>query len=510
MVTAVRPQRYTLDALAAETLSCADSFGYFLKHHVYIAERNDAGDVTGVIKWQWWPDIHDSLLRDLERERRLIILKARQVSVSWCLAAWYVHGAMFTPHALQGVVSAGEVEVKEFMWKVKFVIDHLPWEPLPTLTTDNDLEIEVAASAGRIVGYPSTAKAGRGPTFSRWVTDEAAFHPFAARNYAAYISNTEGPIVIASSTGDDERKVTTDWFQRMWLGGRDGTNRFTARFYPPSVRPGRDEAWMAEKEAEMSATPGQFQREFPLTPEMAFRSMLMLRFASEAVDEGVQYAASVRPLQAASDLPERLSRLGSLTVWATPRPGTPYVIGADGSKGVGGDYADAVVMEARTLRTVAELRSNATEPTEFGEQTAALAKWYNDAWCMVGRKWGESILVQLSIAGCRIWHERTEAQVKAGAKGIPGFDETGHSKPALIDDLAVAIKSRALTDPSPHFWREAAVYILDPDTGKTAAATGNHDDTVVSRALAVRMAGQPEASSVVSTERKTYGWRRSW
>lgn len=499
MVTLTRPTKYSGEALAEELLNASESFGYFLRHHVYIAERNPTGDITGVIKWQWWP-AHDPMVRDLEHENRLIILKARQLGVSWMLAAWMVHGAMWNTNFLGGVVSAGELEAQEFIWKCQFIIEHLPYDPIPTLTTDNSLEIEFAASHGRILGYPSTAKAGRGYTFSRWVTDEAAFHQYAARNYAAYAGATEGPIVIVSSAGDDEKKVTNDWFQRQWLGARDHTNPYTARFYPPDARPGRDDAWKANKRAEMAATPGQYEREYPETPEQAFRSMLLLRFDVDAIDEGLAYAKTQQPMQGIDDLPEKLQRLRHLTVWSKPRPGVPYVLGADGSKGVGGDAADAVIMEARTLRTVAELHTNREEPSEFGSQAAELAKWYNDAWCMVGRKWGESIIVQMVLRGCRVYHERTAAQIQAGAKGIPGFDETGHSKPLLIDGLAEAIKSRSLTDPSLVFWQETAVYILDPATGKTEAATGRNDDTVTGRALAVHMAKQPGAQTIKPIE----------
>ena len=500
VIVATRPTTYEGQELTTELAKASESFGYFLKSHVRIAERTPAGHETGVIPWEWWPLIHDPLVADLDGGvTRLIVLKARQLGVSWSLAAWMVHGGLFQPNALLGGTSAGELEAAEFVWKCRFIIEHLPYASTPSLSIDNSLELEFTASKGRIIFFPSTPKAGRGYTFTRWISDEAAFHQYAARNFAAYSAATTGQIVIVSSAGDDERRVTTDWFQRMWLAARDQENGFTARFYPPSVRPGRDDAWKTAKRAEMSATPGQYEREHPETPEQAFSSMLLLRFDTEAIEEGLQYTKTQQPIRMLNELPDKLRSNPYITVWATPRPGVPYVIGSDGSKGVGADYADTVVMEARTLRTVAELRSNRTEPTEFGEQTAVLAKWYNDAWCMVGRKWGESIIVQLVVAGCKVYHERTAAQVLAGARGIPGFDETGHSKPALIDGLAEAVKTRQLTDPSPYFWQEASVYIVDPDTGKTEAATGSHDDTVTARALAVRISEQPGAQTLRNT-----------
>src|SRR5689334_13147785 len=98
---------YSGDELVAETTRAALSFRYFLRNHVYIADRSPQGQLRGVLKWEWWP-LHDEVCDLLEQDQiREAILKARQLGLSWLLAAWQLHGAMFTPNFLGGAVSAG-------------------------------------------------------------------------------------------------------------------------------------------------------------------------------------------------------------------------------------------------------------------------------------------------------------------------------------------------------------------------------------------------------------------
>jgi hypothetical protein len=78
VIVATRPTTYEGQELTTELAKASESFGYFLKSHVRIAERTPAGHETGVIPWEWWPLIHDPLVADLDGGvTRLIVLKAR-------------------------------------------------------------------------------------------------------------------------------------------------------------------------------------------------------------------------------------------------------------------------------------------------------------------------------------------------------------------------------------------------------------------------------------------------
>ena len=104
--------------LATELVRARQSFKYFLLHHVFLPARGGDGG-AGAEQWEWWP-VHDSMVADLERERRLCVLKARQISWSSLLAAGHVWSAMFQPAYLGGVISAGQTEASEFLDKCWF------------------------------------------------------------------------------------------------------------------------------------------------------------------------------------------------------------------------------------------------------------------------------------------------------------------------------------------------------------------------------------------------------
>ena len=504
--------RYEGEELADEMDKAKASFRYFLRNHVYLADRSPDGQLLGVLKWEWWP-VHDDICDLLEQEPRIVVLKPRQIGWSWLLAAYQVHGAMFVRNYLGGQVSAGQTESAELLSKAAFIRAHLPYATIPELVTENKSELRFESTNGAIIAFPSTPNAGRGYTFSRFVADEAAFHEHAAINYEAYsIAAEYGQIIIVSSAGDDEdRGAANPWFQRFWQAARDGTNGFIAKFYPFSVRPGRTEAWYEREARRLSARAGAMQREFPRTPEEAFHSMLLLFLDQEAIEEGREYAASLPPLGAVTRLPEELQRaevIPHLRLWALPRPGEPYVCGIDGAEGKGLDYTVSYVLEARTLRHVAALRENVLEPSEHGRAAAALAKWYNNAWCMVERSHGEAILMQLALAGCRIYghEEGTPEQQAFRRRGggeqrppSPGMPMTGQTRPGLLDDLAEVVHDRAFSSPDPVFWREAATFVTVVTAGGTRraqAAAGAHDDTQIAAALAVRMARQPGTQQV--------------
>ena len=487
-------------ALAEELRRAIVSFEYFLRHHIFIRDVQPDG-TTRVVQWQWWP-FHATVLADLTGHDRLIALKARQLGFSWLLAALHVHGALFTQDYIGGVTSITQGEATKFLDKCRFIVDHLPYAM--SLAKSNTEELRFKATAGCILAFASTADAGRGDSFNRFVADEAAFHDYAEANFAAYEPATEhGQIIIVSSAGDEDGQAANDWFRRQWYAAQDGRNGFTARFYGYDLRPGRDAEWRSVRQARLSSRPGAFEREYPRTVEEAFRSLQAQRFDVEAMA-----AARERchlPLMALRGVPAELSgpdNARHLRVWSQPRPGQAYVAYTDAAEGKGRDYCATVVLEARTLRHVATLRDNVLEPSQHGVLALALVRWYNGAYYGFERNKGEAIAYAVGTAhyGRVYWHQEqpTQRQRREGAApvGRIGFPVTEHTRPALLDDLAVAIQTGALESPDAGFWDECAIFIVR--NGRPEAATGQHDDMVMAMAGAVRMARQQGATTMTT------------
>jgi len=452
---------------------------------------------TRTIRFEHWT-LHDQMLADVELYDRIVALKARQLGISWWLAAYLVWGMLYNSGWLGGVVSAGELEATEFIDKCRFILAHLPYETPVTLDPDNMLSIGVHGSS--IIGFPSTAKAGRGFSFNVWVAEEAAFHPFAEDAYASYEAATEhGKVLVVSSAGDPEKQIVSDFFQRLWEGSP--ANGYQARFYAWHLRPGRDAEWYEVRKARLSSRPGQMEREYPSNPQEGFRSMLSLRFSTEGMEYGKSKCVSARTQV---HLPEGVTP-DSLQVWSEPRPNIPYVIYTDSADGVGKDYTVTTVAESRTLTVVCRFRENRLEPEAHGAKARRLAIWYNTALASWERNRGEGIA--LAYAGySRIHlHDARTPRQKAddtGAKPRPGIPVTDATRDDLISGLAEVIDKGALYDPDVVFWNEAERFIMaDRVTAsghhyRAQAAPNAHDDIVACNWGIVQLAKQSGATSM--------------
>ena len=507
--------------LEREMLRCAVSFKYFLKHHVYIADRQEDGELAGVRKWEWW-DIHDEMVHDLEVEGRLTWLKRRQVGASWLLSAWQLHGAIFITNFLGGETSIDEKKAIEFLSKSRFVYQHLPWATKPKLSADNTTELRVEQTNGAIYAYTSTATAGRGETFTRFVADEAAFHPYAEENYAAYSAAAEfGKIVIVSSAGDDKRRILNNWFRRFWMDAKAGVNGYKARFYGRYTRPGSDAEWEEKKRAEYASNPGQFEREFPATPQEAFSSMVLLRFNQGSIDEGHELTRIVppRPLSGIS-LPENINRTllaqAQLKIWALPSPGLVCCAYIEAAEGKGLDFTTSGIMAVEGIpRELVSLRDNRLEPGEHAAILIALAKWYDVKLLGFERNRGEAISHAIGklwpFPDRLYWHQErppTRQQSRAGGTEPVyrlGLPVTPQTRTGLIDDLAQAVKDRQIIIYDPDFWDEADTFVVDED-GRAEALQGSHDDVVMKMVGLLRMCRFTNLPRPNVTVQTTYAW----
>src|SRR4051794_1668820 len=102
----------------AEFRRVAISFRHFLCSYVRIAD----GGGTKFDPWPW-----QLRLAQVWRERRQgIILKGRQLGVSWLAAAYALWTALTERGALVLLVSQTEADAVELLAKVQFVFDSLP------------------------------------------------------------------------------------------------------------------------------------------------------------------------------------------------------------------------------------------------------------------------------------------------------------------------------------------------------------------------------------------------
>lgn len=261
---------------------------------------------AGPMKMELWPHL-------LERARAWqggddeVILKARQLGLSW-LAAAYACFKGLQPASRVLLLSKTEDDAFELLAKVEFVYEHLPEELKRPLETDNKSTLQFEGG-GIVRALPSTQNAGRGFTARLVIADEAAFHMWASQNFKAYRATVaDGGQLIILSTANGvggffydrymfarrmevlrsqlERGVAGEGFDSPEV--RDAVHRAPhAVFIPWYARPDRDRFWLERERMQYTGLPEEFQQEYPANEGEAFVQPTGLVYPQFSQDEHV-------------------------------------------------------------------------------------------------------------------------------------------------------------------------------------------------------------------------------
>lgn len=180
---------------------------------------------------------------------------------------------------------------------------------------------------------------------------------------------------------------------------------------------------------------------------------------------------------------------GPLKIWKEPQPGAEYAIGADVAEGLAtGDYSVAEVVDTDTMETVARWRGKC-DPDRFGEILGALGTYFN--YALVG--------VEVNNHGLTTIQKLRDTFYTNLYKRESGYDEdfeepTSHlgwktdmrSKRTAIDTLIKVLREGINKDPDKVFIEEAFSYVRD-DRGRMNAEEGEHDDTVMAKAITFQL-----------------------
>lgn len=249
----------TMQALdTAVEMLCRVSFRDFLIERVKV--KAPLGET---VLFEPWPHLMD-LAGEWEGGESQVVLKARQVGISWLVAAYMVWKARYNPGATVLALSQGQSESYELLGKCRHIAGHLSGV---RLRVDSAGELGFAGG-GRILALPATQRAGRGYTASLVVADEAAFHPFARSNYAAYQPALAGGgqlLMVSTANG------SIGLFPDLYHASKRGDTGYGARFISWRSRPGCDtDEWLEGQRAQFVGLPDEFRAEHPADDIEAF------------------------------------------------------------------------------------------------------------------------------------------------------------------------------------------------------------------------------------------------
>jgi hypothetical protein len=455
-----------------------EAFIYFCNNYWYIKHPED-----GRIKFNLF-DAQQETVNAWVRNRYVLILKARQLGFSTLVAAYAFWAAYFYEDRSIVMLSRTERDAIKLLQKAKYGYRFLPeWMKFrgpPVNSTQTKMEI---ANESYIESLPSASDPARGESLWLAILDELAFLPNSDEAWSSIEPTVDvGGRVIALSTANGEGNL----FHKLWVGGKNKTNRFKTIFYPWSAN-GRTQEWYEEKKADLPDW--QLAQEYPDNAEDAFlrsgRPVFNLEMLNsiETVDPKWEGFLD-KPPQASMRWKFVEERRGPLRVWELPAKDGKYVIGADPAQGFEhGDFSSLHVINARSGQVVATWHGR-IDPDLFGSDVIGpVGRWYNNA--LAGVESNNHGLVALKALQREkykpIYMQRSPRYKKSVPTDILGWRTTQVTKPVAIDELNKQLRTGALQLPCAATLSELRTFVRD-DAGRMNGSP--FDDRVMSLAIA--------------------------
>jgi len=451
---------------------------------------------------------------------RAIILKARQQGISTYCAGRVFWKTYFTPHA-RSVVMAHDSATSDALFNMsRNIIRNMDSLYKPTELRSNAKEIVIssphfkkdATGEKPVSSYrlytAGSPEAGRGTTPTIAHLSEIAFWQHDEKILAGLfqgISEAPGTEVILESTANGAQGE----FYRLWRGALDGENEYTPIFLPWFTtseyyrEPPEDFERSSEEELlveDHNLNNGQlywrrlkiaeggelkFRQEYPATPDEAFITAGKSVFAMDKLKKLLPAEPDKRMIFDFNSFTWEASKDGNLDIWEFPDWDSNYILAADVALGVGQDYSAAVVMDT-DRKVIALYRDNYIDPSKFGDLLFYLGRYYNNALLTVeSNSMGVATLSRLAQMNYINLYKQTKISAISKEEGmVPGFKTTQVTKPHIIGNLKNAVENDDIWIASRTIIQELKDYV-STDSGRTEAAPGCHDDTIMATAIAL-------------------------
>jgi len=451
---------------------------------------------------------------------RAIILKARQQGISTYCAGRVFWKTYFTPHA-RSVVMAHDSATSDALFNMsRNIIRNMDSLYKPTELRSNAKEIVIssphfkkdATGEKPVSSYrlytAGSPEAGRGTTPTIAHLSEIAFWQHDEKILAGLfqgISEAPGTEVILESTANGAQGE----FYRLWRGALEGENEYTPIFLPWFTtseyyrEPPEDFERSSEEELlveDHNLNNGQlywrrlkiaeggelkFRQEYPATPDEAFITAGKSVFAMDKLKKLLPAEPDKRMIFDFNSFTWEASKDGNLDIWEFPDWDSNYILAADVALGVGQDYSAAVVMDT-DRKVIALYRDNYIDPSKFGDLLFYLGRYYNNALLTVeSNSMGVATLSRLAQMNYINLYKQTKISAISKEEGmVPGFKTTQVTKPHIIGNLKNAVENDDIWIASRTIIQELKDYV-STDSGRTEAAPGCHDDTIMATAIAL-------------------------
>jgi hypothetical protein len=467
--------------------------------------------------WYWQRKVLDGFLANL----KTIVLKARQIGITWLacgLGLWIV---LYKPGTLMLVYRQKEDDASELVKRIWQMYVNLP-EHLragvrvlkPTRGSLPYLEIVFEHPDGRISkvrGMASTESAGHGETAALVLLDEGA-RIERLRGIWTAIQPTLGMVgrAIVISTGNGVSNQETgggNYFHRLWVTALEkGLDKV---FLSWKMHPERDDEWYVSSSEISSLDARERKEQYPSTPAEAFALPDAVWYDVEALDyyaaERVRgplyrfdFVTGTRGLHSAK---RSRSTHGAISVYVEPDPTHDYGLFADVATAQGFDKSAAYVVDFATMEFAAEFHGRIDEDL-FAYQLHFLGRYYGtqagcarDALLAVENQggYGNAVLIPLRDGKegrpfyRRLYRHRQDLRVELPLQSKLGYPMNSGNRPTTINQLGKALRERTLPFLSDALMEELGTFVRRETGTSPRALEGCNDDLVIAACGALEL-----------------------
>ncbi len=226
---------------------------YFLTRFVRTLERE-----KGEASFPEYIYLKD-LINVFQRDTRVVILKSRQMMVTWSAAAFALWEAIFRGNADILFLSKREDDAKEAIRRLKYIYDRLPGYMRPRTGENTKYVLEFPIRNSRLMALPTHPNIGRTFSPTRIIWDEMASTPFDEEIFASLQPSLDGGgffIGISTSQGPNTKHA------ELYLNAE--AYGFTPVAIHYSLNPEKDEKWCLRARRGMSDQRWKMEQEMSM------------------------------------------------------------------------------------------------------------------------------------------------------------------------------------------------------------------------------------------------------
>ncbi len=471
MTTTVTSQLRSV--IKQEYIRCAKDPTHFLRKYCIIQHP-----LRGKILFSLY-DFQEDVIRAFEEYQYNIVLKARQIGLSTCVAGYALWRMLFHTDQNILVIATKKDTAKNLVTKVRVMHQNLPVWLRGNCTEDNKLSL-VFANGSQIKAISSSPDAGRSEALSLLILDEAAFIEGAGTIWtAAQATLSTGGNAIILSTPDGKG----NFFHKKWQEATTGEEDFNTIFLSWRVHPERDQTWRDEqtrKLGEMEARQ-EHDADFISSGKTVIAGDLIEQYREDYQKEPKRKEAFDR----------------NLWIWEEPDYNNEYMVVADVARGDGEDKSAFHVIELKTLTQVAEYKG-LMDTKRFGALLVEISTRYDDALLVVENSGvGWAVLQEIINRGYKnlFYTEQdlrfidpSNVKQKSNKRRlieknrVPGFTTSLRTRPLIISRLDECMRDGSVLIQSSRTFDELEVFIWKA-SGKAEAMEGYNDDLTIAMAI---------------------------